>query len=378
MNGVNLSENINRLRREKKLTQEDVANFLGVTKASVSKWENGQSMPDILLLPQLAAFFNVTIDELIGYEPMLSSEQINKIYSELADDFAHQPPDAVIEKIKAYVHKYYACNPFLIQIALLYLNHFMLFPSQEKQFEILSEAKKLCDKVTHTSKDIVLIDSGISLGTMCELLMGKAQNVIDTLEPMTTIYRLSGQNDLLLMQAYQLKGNMEKANTFTQVSMFLHLMNVIETSIQYLEINKNNPDVCKETIRRIEGLIELYEIKTLNPNVAAKFYYQVSILHGIRQNKKKTLESLSQYCDCILELLGSGVIELKGDHYFDKIHNWMEQSEFGFNPPRNIELVTKSAIDILNHPVFAFLKDEKDFILLQKKIIQLKHADSNY
>lgn len=372
MNGIKLSENINRLRREKKLTQEEVANFLGVTKASVSKWENGQSMPDILLLPQLAAFFNVSIDELIGYEPMLSTEQIKKIYEALANDFAHQPPDEVVGKIRAYIHKYYACNPLLIQIALLLLNHFMLFPNQEKQFEILNEAKNLCDKVTNTSKDIVLIDSGISLGTMCELLMGKAQNVIDTLEPMTTIYRLSGQNDLLLMQAYQLKGDMEKANTFTQVSMFLHLMNVIETSIQYLEINKNNPDICEETIRRVEGLIDLYEIKTLNPNVGAKFFYQVALLYGIKQDKKKTLESLSQYCDCILELLGSGVIELKGDHYFNKIHDWMEESEFGANPPRNIELVVKSSVDILNHPAFAFLKDEKDYTLLQKKINQLK------
>ena len=43
-----------------------------VTKASVSKWETGQSYPDILLLPKLATFFNVTVDELIGYEPQLN------------------------------------------------------------------------------------------------------------------------------------------------------------------------------------------------------------------------------------------------------------------------------------------------------------------
>ena len=49
-----------------------------VTKASVSKWESGQSYPNILLLPKLATFFNVTVDELIGYEPQLSLEQIKK------------------------------------------------------------------------------------------------------------------------------------------------------------------------------------------------------------------------------------------------------------------------------------------------------------
>lgn len=53
--GIRLSENISELRRKKSITQEELAEFLGVTKASVSKWERGSSLPDILLLPQLAA-----------------------------------------------------------------------------------------------------------------------------------------------------------------------------------------------------------------------------------------------------------------------------------------------------------------------------------
>ncbi len=68
MNGMNLSENIIRLRRKRKLTQEQLADFVGVTKAAVSKWETAQSIPDILLLPRLASLFDVTVDELIGYQ----------------------------------------------------------------------------------------------------------------------------------------------------------------------------------------------------------------------------------------------------------------------------------------------------------------------
>ena len=74
MDNLNFSENLVKLRHEKKITQEQVADFIGITKASVSKWETKQSMPDILLLPELAAFFNVTIDQLLGYEPQLSKE----------------------------------------------------------------------------------------------------------------------------------------------------------------------------------------------------------------------------------------------------------------------------------------------------------------
>ena len=65
MNILNFSENIIKLRHKKGITQEELADFVGVTKASVSKWETKQSLPDIMLLPRLAAYFDVTVDELL-------------------------------------------------------------------------------------------------------------------------------------------------------------------------------------------------------------------------------------------------------------------------------------------------------------------------
>ena len=91
MYSINFSDNIAKLRKERKITQEQLAEFVGVTKASVSKWETGQSMPDVLLLPQLATFFDVTIDDLIGYEPQLSTEQMLKIYRDLCSEFVQNP-----------------------------------------------------------------------------------------------------------------------------------------------------------------------------------------------------------------------------------------------------------------------------------------------
>lgn len=55
MNTLNIANNIVRLRHDKKITQEQLAEFIGVTKASVSKWENNQSTPDITILPLLAS-----------------------------------------------------------------------------------------------------------------------------------------------------------------------------------------------------------------------------------------------------------------------------------------------------------------------------------
>ena len=63
---IYLSENIKRLRLEKELTQETLSEFLGVTAQSVSNWERGESYPDITMLPEIAGFFKVSVDELLG------------------------------------------------------------------------------------------------------------------------------------------------------------------------------------------------------------------------------------------------------------------------------------------------------------------------
>ena len=49
VDSLNIAENIMIFRKKKGVTQEEMASFLGVTKASVSKWENGLSMPDIMM-----------------------------------------------------------------------------------------------------------------------------------------------------------------------------------------------------------------------------------------------------------------------------------------------------------------------------------------
>lgn len=76
MNEINLSSILVAKRREKGLTQEAVAAFIGVSKASVSKWETGQSYPDITFLPRLAAYFNISIDDLMGYSPQMEQSDI--------------------------------------------------------------------------------------------------------------------------------------------------------------------------------------------------------------------------------------------------------------------------------------------------------------
>lgn len=78
---LKISEIIKAKRRERELTQEELANILGVTKAAVSKWETAESYPDITMLPRIAQLFHITMDELFGYSLEFEPLQIINQYS---------------------------------------------------------------------------------------------------------------------------------------------------------------------------------------------------------------------------------------------------------------------------------------------------------
>lgn len=86
-----LAENLRRLRLEKKLTQEQLAEKMGVSAQSVSRWETGATYPDVMLLPQMAELFGVLVDDLFrpypkGYEN--NARRLLAVY-----EHSHKPED---------------------------------------------------------------------------------------------------------------------------------------------------------------------------------------------------------------------------------------------------------------------------------------------
>ena len=85
MESLKLHDTISLYRKKQNLTQEALAQKLGVTNQAVSKWESAQCYPDISLIPQLAEIFGISIDELFGKQP--ASSGLNDIFSLREDVF---------------------------------------------------------------------------------------------------------------------------------------------------------------------------------------------------------------------------------------------------------------------------------------------------
>jgi len=79
---INLKDTLRTLRQQKNITQEALANHLGITPQSVGKWERGEGYPDITLLPKIALYFNVTIDALLNVDQSRIDQEIARYEAE--------------------------------------------------------------------------------------------------------------------------------------------------------------------------------------------------------------------------------------------------------------------------------------------------------
>lgn len=79
---VKLGEKIKHLRKQKNISQEVFANALGVSFQAVSKWECGNTMPDVTLIPAIASFFGVSTDELFDFNLFETEKQVEAICHE--------------------------------------------------------------------------------------------------------------------------------------------------------------------------------------------------------------------------------------------------------------------------------------------------------
>ena len=82
---MTIGSNIKRLRRERDITQEQLADFLHLTPSAISQWETDRVLPDIQYLPKLAHLFKVSSDEILGINVEASDEEVNQIYKEVRE-----------------------------------------------------------------------------------------------------------------------------------------------------------------------------------------------------------------------------------------------------------------------------------------------------
>lgn len=114
---MELGKVIRTFRKEKQLTQEEMARRLGVTPPAVNKWENGNSYPDITLLAPIARLLGITTDTLLSYRKELTDQEIQEILTRVGARMKKEEYSEVFQWAMGVIQEYPGCEALILPVA---------------------------------------------------------------------------------------------------------------------------------------------------------------------------------------------------------------------------------------------------------------------
>ena len=231
---IKMGEKIRSLRKQKNISQEVLAQYLEISFQAVSKWENGDTMPDVSLIPAIAIFFEVSTDELFDFNRLETERKVQEACWDIADIRYNDPQKA--EQMLRDLLKQYPGNEVILN-NLLYTMR-----TPERYDEVVTLCKTILEATRYddVKYDVLRIlaetyhDMGQqvlvkpTLEQIPEIYFSKLElsaNLLDGKDAMNAavVQAYLSRDDLLCMlsrlsQLYRRQGDAEKATEFADLT----------------------------------------------------------------------------------------------------------------------------------------------------------------
>lgn len=189
---VKLAENIKKFRKERKMTQEKLAEAMGVSVSAVYKWESGQSTPEINLILEIADLFNTSTDVLLGYEwrNNNAASALDRITALTREKEYDEATTEAEKALKSYPNNF----DIVYQSALLYLELGEVSEHRDLNNRAIKLLNHACELIAQNHDDAV---SEVSIRTQ----MAKAHLLLNNTEAALRIlkkYNVCGVNNALI------------------------------------------------------------------------------------------------------------------------------------------------------------------------------------
>ena len=116
---MQIGDVIRKYRKEQNMTQEEMANRLGVTAPAVNKWEKGNAYPDVMMLAPIARLLHVTLDELLGYREEITEEELQGYVQTLNAKLQTQSYEDTFLWAKGIIEQYPNCYILIWQLIVI-------------------------------------------------------------------------------------------------------------------------------------------------------------------------------------------------------------------------------------------------------------------
>lgn len=363
---VKIGAIIKRLRTEKHITQDTLATAMGVTPQAISRWESEGGYPDIELLPALADFFSVSIDELLGYRSSEREQELARIKQEL-DRLAEV---GTVDQRIAYARNAFARYPNDYEIRD-HLAVALYFSWEETRDEVLfGEIEGLLKTIVEECRD--------------------EDTRYDAIGTLIILYKETGQSDkvselirlltpMKYCREFTLSWGIGDGNTEIYIQDEIDkLTDCLGTAISSYVLSEdlpNDPSTWDKKIQMLTLSNRLYEMiygdNLMFYHVRLSRNYWLISTYQISQGKiSDTLGSLERMCDHAVKYDMSFAAD-HGKHYTSILTDKLIYPE----PGKDFHELTEHTncyymLDRLAHPRYDGIREEPRFVAVVERLRQ--------
>ncbi len=189
---IKIGEKIKFLRKQNKITQEQLAEIFNVSAAAVCKWETGETYPDITLLFSIAHYFHISIDELMGYDESVIEKEILSIIEKYNEIPNHEKYNGkcqlLIDARRKYPHDFRIMQKYMFDLA---------GGLADNQIEVLTknsdELLEICNTILNGCIDEKIRLDALTLKAKIMHAKGKTKEALEILDSFPSFYHSSNQ-----------------------------------------------------------------------------------------------------------------------------------------------------------------------------------------
>ena len=303
---INIGRTISRERRRAGITQEALAAHLGVSKAAVSKWEVGQSLPDVSLLPRIAAYFSLTLDELFDWRDELTQEESAALYAEV---YALSEKDLATahERLCALAAEHCSDSNLLLMLASLLT---VWADGMATPFASAGERNDATDADALVDEALALIDHVLEVATDPPTLYlaqqqkattlfqaGRLEEAAALLEPLVR-RQDAGAPTMLLASAYRKLGRDGEALELLQAERLRAASFVLSSLMQEAGM-RDDATFALAAGGAAKAVFETLHMGAVNPFFSATMSLEVAEALRRAGEKDEALEALAHAVDAL-------------------------------------------------------------------------------
>lgn len=347
---------IHELRKKEGKTQEQLAEILGVSIPAISKWESGQTNPDISMFPIIARYFNVTIDFLFDFSNEMNADDIKNICKDVGEKFVKLEFEDAEKEWSNYMRQHPNNYMLMYELATIGIFNMEKSKSIEKLLLFAQRLINIFEKCINSDDLKIKQGSYFQMANLYILLQDyeKAQSILDEIPE-----QLVNPNFLLSM-IYINKGEFEKANKNIQENIYTSLNNIIGelsnmiSAVQMAE-DKNIDKVLKIAYKQ-KQITYIFGLEPIN---GIGIGLQIALLLAQKEEYKRVKVELEQVLD-ILEKYPKGIFSINNIDFFkDTDFKVLEGSNTSF---------PAYGYSILVDQIFDLIREEYDFQEIKSRL----------